>query len=97
MENTQPNSVSKSTSRRSNLKPSTVPPKPSATAKKAAAAASGKGKRAKTAAKPLSRSQTESAAERSHRIAVAAYFLAEQRGFGPNRELDDWLAAERSL
>ncbi len=97
METTEPNSASKSTSRRSNLKPSTVPPKPSAKAKKAAAGASGKRKGAKTAAKRRSGSQTESAAERSHRIAVAAYFLAEQRGFGPNRELDDWLAAERSL
>jgi hypothetical protein len=26
--------------------------------------------------------------------AVAAYFFAEQRGFAPNHELDDWLAAE---
>lgn len=31
------------------------------------------------------------------RIRVAAYFLAEQRGFGPGRELDDWLAAEAML
>lgn len=30
-------------------------------------------------------------------IRVAAYFLAEQRGFGPGCELDDWLAAERSM
>jgi hypothetical protein len=27
-------------------------------------------------------------------IAKAAYFLAEQRGFAPGHELDDWLAAE---
>jgi hypothetical protein len=37
------------------------------------------------------------AQERVERIAVAAYFLAEQRAFAPNHELDDWLAAERSL
>jgi hypothetical protein len=97
METTQPNSASKSTARRSSQKPSTVPPKPSAKAKRAAAAASGKRQRAKTAAKRLAGSQTESPEQRSHRIAVAAYFLAEQRGFAPNRELEDWLAAERSL
>jgi hypothetical protein len=30
-----------------------------------------------------------------HRIEIAAYLKAEQRGFAPNHELDDWLAAER--
>jgi hypothetical protein len=30
-------------------------------------------------------------------IAERAYFKAEQRGFTPGRELDDWLAAEREL
>lgn len=29
------------------------------------------------------------------RIAEAAYFKAERRGFAPGRELDDWLEAER--
>jgi len=33
--------------------------------------------------------------ERLHRVAIAAYFKAEARGFLPGRELDDWLAAER--
>jgi len=97
METTQPNSASKSTSRRSSRRPSTVPPKASAKAKRAAAAASGNRKRAKTPAKRLTGSRIESPEQRSHRIAVAAYFLAEQRGFAPNHELDDWLAAERSL
>ncbi len=27
-------------------------------------------------------------------IAVAAYFRAEQRGFAPGNEMDDWLQAE---
>lgn len=36
-------------------------------------------------------------AERHHRIEVAAYFLAEQRGFAPGHELDDWLAAEDAI
>jgi hypothetical protein len=30
-------------------------------------------------------------------IAVAAYFRAEQRGFSPGYELDDWLAAEADI
>lgn len=30
-------------------------------------------------------------------IAEAAYHLAEQRGFRPGHELDDWLAAEREV
>jgi hypothetical protein len=29
-------------------------------------------------------------------IKTAAYYLAEQRGFAPGFELDDWLAAEAS-
>jgi hypothetical protein len=31
------------------------------------------------------------------RIATAAYFLAECRGFEPGHELDDWLVAERQV
>jgi hypothetical protein len=30
-------------------------------------------------------------------IAVAAYFLAEKRGFAPGCELDDWLKAETEI
>jgi hypothetical protein len=30
-------------------------------------------------------------------IAEAAYFLAEERGFAPGHELDDWLEAERRI
>jgi hypothetical protein len=36
-------------------------------------------------------------AERAHRIRQAAYLRAEQRGFVPGHEIDDWLAAEREL
>lgn len=32
--------------------------------------------------------------DRQQLIAEAAYFRAEQRGFRPGGELDDWLAAE---
>jgi DUF2934 family protein len=31
------------------------------------------------------------------KIALAAYFIAEKRGFAPGHELDDWLAAEAEL
>ncbi|HEU4625051.1 MAG TPA: DUF2934 domain-containing protein [Steroidobacteraceae bacterium] len=30
-------------------------------------------------------------------IQQAAYYLAEQRGFAPGHELEDWLAAERQV
>ena len=33
--------------------------------------------------------------ERQRRIAEAAYRKAEERGFGGDRQLDDWLEAER--
>jgi hypothetical protein len=37
------------------------------------------------------------AAERLSRISMAAYFIAERRGFSPGHELDDWLAAEAEI
>jgi hypothetical protein len=36
-------------------------------------------------------------AERDEMIAVAAYFLAERRGFVPGGANDDWLRAERQI
>lgn len=36
-------------------------------------------------------------ADRQASIAVAAYFIAEKRGFEPGYELDDWFAAEAEL
>jgi hypothetical protein len=35
--------------------------------------------------------------DRHAKIALAAYFIAEKRGFEPGHELDDWLAAEAEL
>jgi hypothetical protein len=35
--------------------------------------------------------------ERREMIAVAAYYLAEQRGFPGSGALDDWIAAERQI
>jgi hypothetical protein len=34
---------------------------------------------------------------RQRKIAEAAYFKAERRGFAGGRELDDWLAAEQEV
>jgi len=34
---------------------------------------------------------------RREMIATAAYFIAEQRGFVPGHELDDWRAAEDAV
>ena len=31
------------------------------------------------------------------KIALAAYFIAEKRGFEPGHELEDWLAAEAEI
>jgi hypothetical protein len=39
----------------------------------------------------------DSALDRSRRIAEAAYFIAERRGFAPGAELDDWLQAESEI
>ena len=35
--------------------------------------------------------------DRQRLIAEAAYFRAEQRGFTPGNELEDWLAAESEI
>lgn len=35
--------------------------------------------------------------DRQQMIAERAYQLAEQRGFAPGAELEDWLAAEREI
>lgn len=37
------------------------------------------------------------AAQRQERVATAAYLRAQQRGFEPGHELDDWLAAEAEI
>lgn len=42
----------------------------------------------------LTRNKVMAGEDRQRLIAEAAYFRAEQRGFTPGRELEDWLAAE---
>jgi hypothetical protein len=39
----------------------------------------------------------QQAADRDRLIAVAAYYIAQQRGFQEGSELDDWLQAEQQL
>jgi hypothetical protein len=39
----------------------------------------------------------ESADDRHWRVANAAYYLAEKRGFAPGQELQDWFTAERLI
>lgn len=41
--------------------------------------------------------QPASAAPRQEAVAKAAYYKAEQRGFAPGYEMQDWLDAEREL
>ncbi len=38
-----------------------------------------------------------SSEERHQMIAVAAYYLAERRGFCPGYEIEDWLAAQEEV
>jgi hypothetical protein len=46
------------------------------------------------AAPPPKQSADDASVQRQSRIAAAAYFIAGQRGFGPGKEMVDWLAAE---
>ena len=39
----------------------------------------------------------DEAAQRQLAIARAAYFRAQQRGFAPGHELEDWVAAEQEV
>lgn len=41
--------------------------------------------------------QRDAPVERWQRVAVAAYFCAERRGFAPGGELEDWLRAEAEI
>ncbi len=35
--------------------------------------------------------------DRYSRVAIAAYYKAQERGFQPGHELDDWLSAEAEV
>lgn len=53
----------------------------------------------KTAASPMlsSGEQTPARTALWQQIALTAYLKAENRGFNPGHELDDWLEAEREV
>ena len=60
-------------------------------------AASAPGASLKLLAAPAPRPPEVPPCMRQDMIEQAAYFRAEQRGFEPGHELDDWLAAEREV
>lgn len=62
----------------------------------AAPTAAGK-KKAKAKTAPAKPKKAKSAVPTASMIADAAYYRAEQRGFAPGNELDDWLAAEAEV
>jgi len=45
----------------------------------------------------LERSPRVAEYERESMIRLYAYYLAENRGFAPGHEIEDWLTAERQL
>jgi hypothetical protein len=45
----------------------------------------------------LNQEEAETNSDQSARIAELAYFKAEQRGFEPGHELDDWYEAEQEI
>jgi hypothetical protein len=47
--------------------------------------------------KKFSRARISDPVRRHAMIAEAAYFRAQQRGFAPGHEIDDWLEAEAEL
>ena len=53
--------------------------------------------KAKTSRSQTNPSSAEQPSERRQRIAEAAYFKAERRGFAPGYEERDWLDAEREM
>jgi hypothetical protein len=49
------------------------------------------------AAEDCTSEPSSGAPDHNERIATAAYYKAEARGFTPGQEMDDWLAAEAEL
>lgn len=91
----------------------TVSPKPKAPAKKALGVAAAETSAApkaavkKTPAKKSGTTKTSTAAaptrpavsaeQRHHYIEVAAFYVAQRRGFAPGNPADDWAMAEREV
>jgi len=80
--------------------PAPAAPAPAVTAPVAKAPASKKpaAKKAAPAAAPSAPSKpTISAQQRQHYVEVAAFYIAERRGFTPGNPAEDWLAAEEEI
>lgn len=107
-----PSSKSPTPTASARKKSSATPAKPPAASGKAAAkkgiatapakapkAPPATAERAKPAAKPrpAGRSATVGADQRHNYIEVAAYFIAERRGFAPGNLDEDWAAAEAQI
>ena len=56
----------------------------------------GRGASGPTQTAPAAQAEARTA-DHQIQVALAAYFIAEKRGFDPGRELDDWLAAEAQI
>jgi hypothetical protein len=69
-------------------------PKPAA---KPAAKAAKPAAPAKAAARKTVPRAAPTQAQRDEMVRMAAYFRAEQRGFAPGNEWEDWLAAEAEI
>lgn len=87
---------------RKQVKPAPKRPGAAKGAKAAKAAPDAKpkatGSKASAGSTVVARADTDELAElRIEMIARAAYLRAEQRGFEPGRELDDWLAAAAEI
>lgn len=67
------------------------------TAKRTSSKTAAKAKSPKAIVTTYSVTEQVSPELRYHMIAEAAYFYAEERGFGNGSELDDWLRAETSI
>lgn len=44
--------------------------------------------------KTKGKDHSAAAGERQNRVAEAAYYLAEKRGFEPGKDMEDWFMAE---
>jgi hypothetical protein len=76
--------------------------KPTQLARRRPAATVGKGavaeaQRDSEAAQRTSAEAEALTADHQVKVTLAAYFIAERRGFEPGHELDDWLAAEAEM
>jgi hypothetical protein len=56
-------------------------------------------RRTRSAATAANAAAVNAPGDADHRVkvATAAYFIAEKRGFEPGHEIDDWLAAEAEI